>query len=509
MKRIKWIGLAMAALVVATLACGGGGDETPTAVPVEPTQVVVQPTTPPVVSSGEGLDYTLDPNFGEAELASGFVPDPYEVAVVSGGGVDVWSLDLGMSCTGYATSAPDFRLFLSGDSPGLNIFFVPDDESSDTTLIINEPTGSWACNDDYNGWNPMVEFSNPAQGQYDIWVGSYSSDELVAGTLYITELGLEPDDITEGSAGEVDGEGTLDYTLDPNFGEEELETGFLPDPYEVPMASGGNIDVWALDLESGCTGYATSAPDFRFYFTGDSPGLRIFFVPSEAGEDTTLIVNTPDAGWACNDDYDFLSPLVEFDDPAEGQYDVWVGSYMSGEIIPGTLYITELDLSPDDFAGDAGGGGGAVVGEIYAQWATYAEASSEYSSPGWSAMQATGAPNTDGCGDISTAWASDASDGIDWLELTYTFAVIPQEINIYETHSPGYLETVEVVDEDGDYYTVWTWEGPPDDEVTCPRVFSIYIGDIDFPINRVRLSFDQTEGSWNEIDAVELIGEVE
>jgi hypothetical protein len=48
------------------------------------------------------------------------------------------------------------------------------------------------CNDDYGGLNPMVEINNPQPGQYDIWVGSYTSGQYVGGTLKITELSLTP-----------------------------------------------------------------------------------------------------------------------------------------------------------------------------------------------------------------------------------------------------------------------------------------------------------------------------
>ena len=189
----------------------------------------------------------------------------------------------------------------------------------------------------------MVEFEEPAEGQYDIWVGSYSSGEMIAGTLYITELGLEPDDITGGGTGG----GELDYTLDPNFGEAELESGFVPDPYEVVVASGGSVDVWDLGLGEGCTGYATSAPDFRIHWSGPSDELRIFFVPDEAGDDVTLVVNTATAGWACNDDYSGFDPLVALKEPAAGQYDIWIGSRSPGEFIVGTLYVTEMCYGPD------------------------------------------------------------------------------------------------------------------------------------------------------------------
>ncbi len=54
------------------------------------------------------------------------------------------------------------------------------------------------------------------------------------------------------------------------------------------------------------------------------------------------------------------------------------------------------------------------------QWASGATASSEYTADRWAANLATGAPNTDACGDISTAWAP-AGSGSDpeWLSLSF------------------------------------------------------------------------------------------
>ncbi|MBN1956436.1 MAG: hypothetical protein JW900_15505, partial [Anaerolineae bacterium] len=101
--------LAIALLLVAALACGGS-DETvaptqpppppTTAPPTQPTQPPpppttappTQPTQPSPIGSG-GLDFGLEPTFGEVDLEAGFLPDPYVVPLVSGGSVDVDALD--------------------------------------------------------------------------------------------------------------------------------------------------------------------------------------------------------------------------------------------------------------------------------------------------------------------------------------------------------------------------------------------------------------------------------
>lgn len=42
-----------------------------------------------------------------------------------------------------------------------------------------------------------------------------------------------------------------------------------------------------------------------------------------------------------------LNPLVEFTNPAEGTYSIWVGSYTSGEFNPGYLMASELSSRPE------------------------------------------------------------------------------------------------------------------------------------------------------------------
>jgi serine protease Do len=137
--------------------------------------------------SGE-LDYSLDAYFGEAELVSGFTPDPYTLNITSGGGINADYL--GGECRGYAAEASDFQLTWSGDSSLLRVYFEPSESSGDTTLLINMPDGSWSCNDDASSenLNPMVRMSNPPEGVFDIWVGSYTEGERVPGVLSVTEL---------------------------------------------------------------------------------------------------------------------------------------------------------------------------------------------------------------------------------------------------------------------------------------------------------------------------------
>jgi len=145
------------------------------------------------------------------------------------------------------------------------------------------------------------------------------------------------------------------------------------------------------------------------------------------------------------------------------------------------------------------------TGVFVEQWAAGATASTEYTSDEWSAVQAVGAPNVDGCEDDPRAWATLAADGVDWLELTYIQPVRPSEIRIHENWAVGSIVKVELKDASGSYRTVHTAQ--PTDAVTCPHVLTIPITGITTLISTIRISLDQRLTlDWNEIDAVRLAG---
>jgi len=142
------------------------------------------------------------------------------------------------------------------------------------------------------------------------------------------------------------------------------------------------------------------------------------------------------------------------------------------------------------------------------QWASEAEASSEYNNPSWAAIQATGAPDTPECGDHTTAWASESSGGVDWLLLTYATPVIPTQINIHQSNTPDYVVLVEVLDMNGNFLPVYSATGGA--VAQCPYVLSIPVTGVNVYVYGVRITIDQTNALyWTELDAVELVGMVD
>ena len=132
----------------------------------------------------------LEPTFGAVQLTAGFLPDPHVVDVVAGGPIDAAAAGLAEGCNGFIAEAPDFRLdYATAPNIPLHIFVTAE---VDTTLVINQPDGTWVCNDDTNGPHPAVRIEQPAAGAYEIWVGTYAPGPTQAGTLFISEIGAGP-----------------------------------------------------------------------------------------------------------------------------------------------------------------------------------------------------------------------------------------------------------------------------------------------------------------------------
>ncbi len=271
-------------------------------------------------------------NFGSTSLSPGFTPDPFTVPVVSGGSLDVRSMNLATGCVGHVTSNPDYILNLTA---GTSFLAVYNEGDGDTGLVVNAPDGGWHCDDDsHTGTNPLVQFSNAPSGQYDIWVTSYSPDDNISGTLHVSEL-------RSLGSGSLDSSSTLNIGgSSSHFGRTSLAPGFTPDPFAVSVVSGGDIHVPSQNLASGCVGYATATPDYIIDITGPMDYLSIYV---EGNGDTGLVINDANGGWSCDDDgHTGTNPKVTLYNAPAGQYDIWISSYTSGESISGTLYLTEI-----------------------------------------------------------------------------------------------------------------------------------------------------------------------
>lgn len=270
-------------------------------------------------------DKNLTATYGEINLNSGFTPDPYRVNLTAGGTLDTSKLL--NNCVGKVANAPDFQIyFTAGNLP----LYIRTEAGIDTTLVVNGPSGEWYCDDDSGGGtNAEVRWTNPRSGIYDIWVGTYG-DSTGAASLLITELS------SGGNSGNAGG-GSISAGLTATYGEINLNSGFTPDPYRVNLTAGGSIE--ASTVSNSCVGKVAAAPDFQIaYSAGNLP----LYIRTEAGIDTTLVVNGPGGEWYCDDDSgEGNNAEVRWTKPVSGTYDIWVGTY-GDSTGAASLLITEL-----------------------------------------------------------------------------------------------------------------------------------------------------------------------
>jgi hypothetical protein len=291
-----------------------------------------------VLNLGSFLMLALpEASLGQTKLAlnAPLASDPYRMSVRSGGNVPIAEMDLDSDddCDyGYVDPAAVVNLeYRAGtDFPDLHIYAESD---RDIMLIVEDPLGVIYCDDDsHEGLNPVIHVPVPFDGPYTIAVGTYSSSSIESATLFFSHT-----DPTGGSTvADGSSSGRPDLSADPTYGRVSLGAPFNPDPHTVSVSAGGSVDV---DI-TGCTyGYVARAPDYNVTYSGSGTTLY-FFV--RADEDTTLLINRPDASWVCDDDsLGDSNPVVTIPNASSGLYNVWVGTYSSdGDLVPSTLYIS-------------------------------------------------------------------------------------------------------------------------------------------------------------------------
>lgn len=267
------------------------------------------------------------PRYGRHALAPGFSPAPFTQAALSGGDIEVKALNLGANCLGYAARDPDFALELSAPFD-LVTFLIASDV--DTTLIVNLPNGSWACNDDTNGLNPALVLHRAGAGIYRIWIGSYAAESYEEAVLYVAEAG--PESLPTTATGP-------DPALEALYGEASLAPGFLPSPFAVQFIGGGRNRIAEFVSGAPCNGYVAEAPDFTVFIEeAIAPVWFGLYSPAQMA----LLINDADGNWHCSADNDGGGPVIAFDYARSGHYDIWAGGVMENNYAAGVFYVAEI-----------------------------------------------------------------------------------------------------------------------------------------------------------------------
>jgi hypothetical protein len=128
--------------------------------------------------------------------------------------------------------------------------------------------------------------------------------------------------------------------LDPDatpFVSINLEAGATIDPFLVSVNGGGPVDVSGLGGD--CVGYVAVAPTASVNWLGGADFVEAFFY---SDHDPILVVQTPNGDYLCNDDASdvLIDPMLNIQDAALGTYNIWVGSFDPGQLVPGFLVLT-------------------------------------------------------------------------------------------------------------------------------------------------------------------------
>ncbi len=330
---------ALFGVLLWTVALAQTGDATPAPTPVP-------------VETEPSAYLTLD-------MKAGFALDPFLVSLNGGGEVDASTFNT--SCVGFVNDKPVLTARWTGTVDQLRVFFYSD---SDSTLVVQQPDGSYVCADDAadNVLDPELTVANPVTGTYKVWIGSFDANQLIPGLLVITarpELTLaefnpsklvkrapiEPevavqDTSTEALAAKAAVTNTEPIATDAVITEATTVSATL-------VASGTVPSFEVTGNEAVCGGLIGDIPDYVIDVPEGLPALRIMF---EAEQDTSLVVVHAEAGTFCADDSadgTNANPVVDIETPAAGYYGVYAGRFKEDEPITGTLTVsTDPTLTP-------------------------------------------------------------------------------------------------------------------------------------------------------------------
>jgi len=135
---------------------------------------------------------TQNPAPSTIELSAGFWPDPHRVLISAGGSqanASYFTDGPWPECAfGYTEEAHSAMLSYRGPADAyLNIAAVGD---GDLTLHILLPNGSWVCDDDsFGNLDPLVAIPWAQSGEYLIWLGTISGEQVPA-ELLVSEMNL-------------------------------------------------------------------------------------------------------------------------------------------------------------------------------------------------------------------------------------------------------------------------------------------------------------------------------
>jgi hypothetical protein len=304
--------LAAWSLLAAILACGGDDDDSS------------GETTSASSASGSNNRRTF-------MIRPGFTPDPMTATGEAGGSFD--ASRHGPNCRGFIGAVSDHTLHLTRDFNNLRVLVS---SPADTTLVIRMADGSYRCNDDAEGLNPIIQGPFP-RGMHRVYVGTIGRGQSANYTIGVSELSSVTTASLGGGGAAAQPSAQPTPTPSGGTGPVTLRTGFMPDPETRRGTAGGAMDAAQL-TNNQCRGWIPNTPQHTLMAQSDFSNLRIL-VNSQT--DTSLVIRGPDGQYRCNDDAEGLNPIVQgaF---GPGAYQIFVGTYRQNQSGPYVIGFSEL-----------------------------------------------------------------------------------------------------------------------------------------------------------------------
>ena len=249
-------------------------------------------------------------------------------SVTIGGPHPAAALGMPRECVGFFNAAPSIR-YAVAEAP---YYLLAESDDADLALAVRAPDGTWACNDDYVGSNPVVEVMGA--GEHAVWVGTFrgyarnASPEATLAALTEAPERMEPPRPPAPPAppppppparSEPFSEGT--YTpLDLEASGETLTLGEGDDRVTLSLVIESEISNPVEGM--GCAGSIPVSPSATVTFEGDGP----FSVTASDETDLVMVARTADGRWFCSDDASNRDPGIEFDG-SQGRVQVWIGTF--------------------------------------------------------------------------------------------------------------------------------------------------------------------------------------
>lgn len=258
------------------------------------------------------------PVFG-VHAVSETMPDPYVIAVRSGGAYAARRSGFARGCYGVVTEAPTVALQVDEAATALNIFTAGD---ADTTLAVMGPGGAWRCDDDgaRRGANAGLSYSDPEPGSWKVWVGDFSDRESDA-LLVISEAAPYARPFGTPNARALAAP-VQTLTLAPGLASDQISL-------EVQTGYGfrlGSMDVYGEPHSGRCSGWTGNLPTVEITWTGQG-GVLVFMADGEA--DVVMDVIAPSGEAVCSDDTGPVDERAQvvFNNAEPGVYQVYVGTH--------------------------------------------------------------------------------------------------------------------------------------------------------------------------------------